>query len=109
MQVEHLHACNWVLSVKMKSLVALVFVMAFIGLAQPALINTQQRLRGGESPSFLSRKIIQDFFEAISKTTAYQNGLLFINKILKKTKNSELKDPLISIYSYNKPIRKNRM
>ena len=109
MQVEHLHACNWVLSVKMKSLVALVFVMAFIGLAQPALINTQQRLRGGESSSFLSRKIIQDFFEAISKTTAYQNGLLFINKILKKTKNSELKDPLISIYSYNKPIRKNRM
>ena len=109
MQVEHLHACNWVLSVKMKSLVALVFVMAFIGLAQPALINTQQRLRGGESSSFLSRRIIQDFFEAISKTTAYQNGLLFINKILKKTKNSELKDPLISIYSYNKPIRKNRM
>lgn len=109
MQVEHLHACNWVLSVKMKSLVALVFVMAFIGLAQPALINTQKRLRGGESPSFLSRKIIQDFFEAISKTTAYQNGLRFINKILKKTKNSELKDPLISIYSYNKPIRKNRM
>ena len=109
MQVEHLHACNWVLSVKMKSLVALVFVMAFIGLAQPALINTQQRLRGGESSSFLSRRIIQDFFEAISKTTAYQNGLRFINKILKKTKNSELKDPLISIYSYNKPIRKNRM
>eukprot|EP00093_Oithona_nana_P009903 09903.XXX_565393_565973_1 [CDS] Oithona nana genome sequencing. len=92
---------NWVLSVKMKSLVALVFVMAFIGLAQPALINTQQRLRGGESSSFLSRKIIQDFFEAISKTTAtaYQNGLWFITNILKKkTKNSELKDPLISIY-----------
>ena len=109
MQVEHLHACNWVLSVKMKSLVALVFIMAFIGLAQPALINTQQRLRGGESSSFLSRRIIQDFFEAISKTTAYQNGLRFINKILKKTKNSELKDPFISIYSYNKPIRKNRM
>ena len=94
----------------MKSLVALVFVMAFIGLAQPALINTQKRLRGGESPSFLSRKIIQDFFEAISKTAAYQNGLWFINKILKKkTKNSELKDPFISIYIYNKPIRKNRM
>ena len=93
----------------MKSLIALTFVLAFVGLAQPALHSTR-RLRGEESPPFLSRNIIQDFFEAIPKSTWYQNGLWFINKILnEKMKTSELKDRAIRLYSFKRPLRNNRV
>lgn len=83
----------------MKSLIALVFVLAFISLGQPALTNVH-RLRGGGSatkeffgvPNTGNRlpraanmmdrniQILEQFFP---KAKWYQNGLWFVNMVLK--------------------------
>ena len=82
----------------MKRIATLVFVLAFIGLAQPALLNFHRlRPQPKKQETFavsVTRSIprIQGirkhFLETVSKATWYQRGLWFVNKALKDmTKN----------------------
>ena len=96
----------------MKSLIALVFVLAFIGLGQPALMNVH-RLRGGggsaatkeffgvpytstklrvpRATDMMERKIqiLEQFFP---KAKWYQNGLWFVNMVLKNMMKNGRRD-----------------
>ena len=92
----------------MKSLVALVFVLAFISLGQPALISVH-RLRGSATKEFfgvpkpntgnrvpraadmMERKIqiLEQFFP---KAKWYQNGLWFVNMVLKNMMKNGRRD-----------------
>ena len=97
----------------MKSLIALVFVLAFISLGQPALISVH-RLRGSATKEFFgvpkpntgnrvpraadmrNVQILEQFFP---KAKWYENGLWFVNMVLKDMmKNGRRDDKL-----YQKP------
>ena len=82
----------------MKSLIALVFVLAFISLGQPALISVH-RLRGGGSattkeffgvpntgnrvPRAADMRNVQILEQFFPKAKWYENGLWFVNMVLK--------------------------
>ena len=100
----------------MKSLVSLVFVLAFIGLAQPALMNTHRLRKGGFAEGGKVRNTptlrIQEFLETIAILKAkwyqqFQKGLWWFLKTM--TNNSEKNGRVRLSKKTIPPVSKNRM
>lgn len=71
-------------SIKMKSLVFLVFVLAFIGLAQPVLINMHRLRRVGfDEEKVADLTIMEELAKTTLKEKWYSKSLWFFNKIIK--------------------------
>ena len=73
-------------SIKMKSLVFLVFVLAFIGLAQPVLIPMHRlvlRHVGFDEEKVADLTRMEKLAKTTSKEKWYSKSLWFFNKIIK--------------------------
>ena len=94
----------------MKSIATLVFVLAFIGLAQSALLSFL-RLRPQPKkqetfavpvtrsfPLLRTQDIRKHFLETITKAKWYQKGLWFVNKVLKEMTKNGGRDEFVKLY-----------